>query len=129
MIEHEGVRKSFDAWVDRHENGRYVLRNSVNWAFVEIEGAPMIVRSVQITDADWSLSLSDGRTESMRVETLRQDADGILYCQVRSGRLTAQYSRRAMFDVESAVDEDEIGIVLKIGDRTVRPPVSESPIE
>ena len=128
-VEHDGVRRSFDAWIDRHANGRYVLKNAVNWAFVEIEGAPIIVKRVVLRNETWQLTLSDGRTEHLREQTLRQDADGVLYCTVRDGRLTAQFSRQAMFDLEPFVDEDEQGTGLRFGDRLVRPPVTDKPID
>ncbi len=128
-IDHEGVSRSFDMWVERHENGRYVLKNKVNWAFVEIEGAPIFVRRVEVGDHEVRLVLSDGRREPLRGDTVRSDRDGGLYCQVRHGRLTAQFSRQAMFDLEPVLDQDDVGIVLRLGDVLVHPTVTDSPIE
>ncbi len=127
-VAHEGVQKCFDAWIERHENGRYVLRNSVNWAFVVIDGAPIIVKRVRVAPDGLWLGLSDGREELLQAPTLRQDPEGILYCQVRQGRLTAQFSRQAVFDLEPFVDEDDEGITVAVGQDRVRPVVTESPI-
>ena len=128
-VAHPGVQKCFDAWIERHENGRYVLRNSINWAFVVIDGAPIIVKRVRVVADGLRLGLSDGRDEPLRASTLRQDPEGILYCQVRQGRLTAQFSRQAVFDLEPVLDEDDEGVMVTVGEARVRPPVTESPIQ
>ena len=128
-VEHEAIRRGFDAWIERHENGRYVLKNDVNWTFVDIEGPPIFVRRVDVHTTGLRLSLSDGRNEWLKLMTLRLDRRGALYCQVREGRLTAQFSRQAMFDLEPVLDEVAGEVVIAIADQHVRPPTTETPIE
>ncbi|MEL7369661.1 MAG: hypothetical protein AAFN74_12160 [Myxococcota bacterium] len=128
LVDHEGVRRSFDAWIERHENGRYVVKNNVNWAFVEIEGAPVFVRTLRIHPDGLALLLSDGRTERLRSDTLRQDAEGRLYCQVRFDRLTAEFSRRATLELEPIVEETDTGIALRIAGHLVTPPITDRPV-
>lgn len=125
----EGVARAFDAWVDRHEDGRYMLRNSVNWAYIELEGAPIFVRGVTIDDEGLTLTLSNGRDERLVPETLRQDEAGNLYCDVAEGRLVARLTRKATLQLEPLVDEDESGIFLRIAGDRVRPAVVEDPLE
>jgi hypothetical protein len=127
-IRHPGIRKAFDAWVGRADDGRYVLQNDVNWAYIEIEGAPVRVDRVRLNDDTPVLELSDERTEPLRLESLRQDADGHLYCDVRDGRLTAQFTRQALFDLEPLLREDERGIYLEVAGRAVVPPVEAEPV-
>ena len=127
-VEHPGIVRSFDAWIDRHDNGRYVLKNSVNWAFVEVEGAPIDVRRVAVEHNGLSLALSDGRTETLQPDTLRQDAYGVLYCQVRKGRLTARFSRQAMFDLAPVVEEGDDGVALRLGGVSIQPEVADDPV-
>lgn len=125
----EGVARAFDAWIDRHEeDGRYILRNSVNWAYVEIEGAPLFVRSITIEPDGLRGALSNGKEERLAADTLRQDVAGNLYCDAAGGRLTAQLTRKATLQLEPIVAEDEAGIYLAIGGERVRPPVVASPL-
>jgi len=128
-IRHDGIRKAFDAWIDRAEDGRYILKNDVNWAYITIEGAPVRVERVKREgDGKLRLVLSDEREEPLDLETVRQDPDGYLYCDVRSGRLTAKFSRHALFDLAPILDEDARGIFLRVGDREVLPPVVREPV-
>jgi len=127
-IRHPGIQKAFDAWIGRALDGRYVLENDVNWAYIEIEGAPVRVERVRIEDDSPLLELSDERTEPLHAETLRQDADGFLYCDVRDGGLTAKFTRQALFDLEPLLAEDKRGIFLRVGGREVVPPVEPDPV-
>lgn len=132
-IEHPGISKAFDRWVDRAEDGRFILKNSVNWAYVEIEGAPLFVRQV-VLDADGArLILSDEQVERLDPATLRQAADGTLYCGVRGGTLTAAFDRSAAVQLADAVGEDEEGLFVAVGEggeggARFRVPVVEDPL-
>lgn len=127
-IRHPGIRKAFDAWVGRADDGRYILENDVNWAYVEIEGAPVRVERVAFDGDGVVLHLSDERTEHLDATTLRQDEDGFLYCDVRGGQLTAKFSRQAMFDLAPRLDEDDRGIFVRAEGREVVPPVDPEPV-
>lgn len=124
-VENPAVARAFDAWVARAEDGRYILENDINWAYVEIEGAPVFVTGVDIDVAGVTLHLSDGRQEPLAPATLRQDEDGRLYCDVRGGQLWAAFSRKATLQLEPLVQEDEAGIYLELGVARVRPPVQD----
>lgn len=128
-VVNEGVARAFDRWIDRHEDGRYILRNSVNWAYFELEGPPLFVRGITITEGGILLALSNGLEEQLVPDTLRQDAAGNLYCDAAEGRLVAQLLRKATLQLEPLVDEDEQGIFLHIGGRRIRPPEVEDPLE
>lgn len=118
-VVNEGVARAFDRWVDVAEDGRFCLRNEVNWAYVEIEGPPVFVRRVRARGEALELELSDGRTEALAEASLVADGEGQLACRVREGRLDAGFSRRAMLDVVDWLEEDGPGWRLRVGSRIV----------
>lgn len=128
-VTNAAVARAFDRWIDVAEDGRFCLRNSVNWAYVEIEGAPLFVKSVAQEDGETVLHFSNDAREALRFETLRRDAEGRLYCTAQNGQLTALFLRRAMFELSDLIDEDEEGIFLWNGSSKVRPPVTDEPLK
>jgi hypothetical protein len=122
-IDQPAIERAFDRWIDVAEDGRYILKNSVNWVYVEIEGAPIFVNAVQLEPERAILILSDDSEEDLAIDTLRQDEAGVLYCDVRAGKLTAMFTRKAQLMLEPAVGQDAHGVYLEIGGVKVRPPV------
>lgn len=111
---HPKVKRAFDAWVDRAEDGRTILKNPVNWAYVQIEGAPVFVLRAELRPQQgWLLGLSDGRTEPLRAETLRQDSEGSLYCTVREGRLAARFTASALVELSDSLEETPEGVAFR----------------
>lgn len=127
-IDHPNLVRAFDAWIDVAPDGRFCLRNDINWAYVTIEGAPLFVRAVRLVDGRVMLLLSDGREETLDARTLRQAEDGTLYCSARGGTMTAQFERDAMQQLESVLGEDDRGVYLELGSERVRPPVVADPL-
>lgn len=128
-ITHPLLVRAFDAWIERAEDGRYCLKNGVNWAYVTIEGAPIFVRSIVVEPgASIVLRLSDGRTEVLDPTTMREGPDGSLYCQVRGGSLAARFDAHAAFQLAPYVGEDEAGPYLELAGKRIRPPRVEDPI-
>ncbi len=128
QITHVLLTQAFDAWVDRAEDGRFCLKNDVNWAYVEIEGPPVFVRSSTIRGATVTLHLSDRREEVLDVTTLREGRDGALYCQVREGRLPARFDAHAALQLSPLLGEDEEGTYLELGQVRIRPKIVEDPL-
>jgi hypothetical protein len=117
-ITHEALARSLAGWVDVDpESGRYILRNSVNWAFVTVEDAPLVVKAYDRGAAE--VTLSDGATEPLDVATLRLDADDVPYCDVRGGKLPARFSRNAAYALLEDARVEADGRVLVDG-REVR---------
>ncbi|HJK96297.1 MAG TPA: DUF1285 domain-containing protein [Polyangiaceae bacterium LLY-WYZ-14_1] len=129
-IDHPGLARNFDRWVDRADDGRYCLRNEVNWAYVSIEGPPVFVRRVAVEPPFLRLFLSDDREERLDPDTLRQGPDGALYCDVRGGRLPARFDRGAMQALEDhLVETGDGGVALRLGDElTVTPAQVREPL-
>jgi hypothetical protein len=124
-VENVAIARAFDRWIDRAEDGRYILKNAINWVYIEIDGAPIFVKSIDVQEAGIDLELSDERNEPLDGATLRLDRDGILWCDVRGGKMPAKFSRRAQQEIAPALEEDEGGIYLRIGQERVRPAIVE----
>ncbi len=126
-VANEAVARAFDRWLVRGPDGRYRLENTINWVWIELEGAPVFVKGANILGDEVWLDLSDDRVERLVPETLRQDASGVLFADVRGGTLVAQFTRKAQLMLEPLVDEDDDGVYLALGTR-VRPPVVDDPL-
>lgn len=116
-IEHEGLAQGLARWIAVDpESDRYVMRNALDWCFITVDDAPIVVRSIVRGErGQVLLDLSDGAREPLDPMTLRVDADEVPYCDVRGGALPARFSRAAAFALfESAVPQGE-GYALEIG--------------
>jgi len=101
-VEHPGLARAFAQWIDVDpQSGRYILKNEVDWCFVEVEDAPLVVRQVE---PGLVLYLSDESREPLDVATLRL-AENVPYCDVRGGRLPARFSREAAVTLLDALGE------------------------
>ena len=127
-LEHPNLVRAFDRWIERAEDGRYCLKNDINWAYVTIEGAPLFVRSIAIEPEGMRLRLSDEREELLDVETLRLGPDGALYCDARGGTMPARFDRHAMFQLEPVLGEDDGGLYIEVAGRRAHPPVALDPL-
>lgn len=128
-LDHPNLTRAFDRWVQVAEDGRYCLKNDINWAYITLEGAPLFVRVSRVEPGGRaSLLLSDDTWEALDPATLRQAADGALYCDVHGG-LVARFDRLAMQQLEALLGEDESGVYLALAPTgRVRPPVVQDPL-
>jgi len=115
--------RSFDSWIDREEDGRFCLSNDINWAYIALEGPAYFVESVRVHDAGVTLCLSGDRVEELVPATLRQDGEGALWCDVREGRCPARFENHASSALAALLDEDEAGVLLRLGGGVHRPPL------
>lgn len=127
-IDHAGITRGFNSWIGRAPDGRYCLKNSIHWVYVDIEGPPIFVRHAQVDDAGVMLTLSDGRLERLDPDTLRQGADGAVYCDVRGGALAARFDSSAAMQLADSISEDDGAVLVTLGQRVVRPPVVDDPL-
>ncbi len=119
LVEHPGVRRAFDAWIDRAPDGGWCLRNALHWVRVELEGPPVFVTSARLDgDSAW-LALSDGREERLDPDSLHLDAEGHLACEVRGGRLPARFRPAALAAVSDALISEGETLVWVAGGRRV----------
>lgn len=114
-IDQAAIARAFDAWIDVADDGRLCLRNSVNWAYVSVEGAPVFVRQARRDGDVILLQLSDGRTEALDPMTLAIDPEGALHCRVRAGALWARFDHAAAIALAEHIEEGEAGPQLVLG--------------
>lgn len=126
-LEHENLVRSFEGWIERAEDGRYCLKNDINWAYFSLEGPPYFVRSARVESDAVVLELSGGYREALDAATLCQGPDGALYCTVR-GDLVARFDRHVLTQLEDQVGEDEQGPYLLLIGHKVRPRVVTDPL-
>jgi hypothetical protein len=127
-IEHPNLTRSFDGWVDRAEDGRFCLSNSINWAYVEIEGPAYFVKDVELAGDGVGLLLSGDLREPLDPASLRQGPEGALWCVVREGRCPARFDNHAVSKMSDSIREDEGGVYVLIGGEKVRPPEIGDPL-
>jgi hypothetical protein len=128
LIDHPNLARSFDSWVDRAEDGRFCLSNSINWAYVEIEGPAYFVKDVDPAADGIGLVLSGGLRERLDPASLRQGPEGALWCAVREGRCPARFDNHAVSKMSDSIREDEDGVYVLIGGKKVRPPEMGDPL-
>jgi hypothetical protein len=117
-IDQPAISRAFDRWIELADDGRYCLKNSVNWAYVSIEGAPIFVRQARLLNAGCELELSDGRVEVLDPATIAVDAEGAIHCRVRGGTLWARFDHAAAMRLsEALVDEGGAAVLLLGGQR------------
>ncbi len=85
----------------RDESGRIIVRIGREQCPVEVEDAPLVVRTIEFVpagqdgeDAIW-LILNDETREKLDPQTLRIGAGHVPYCKVRAGAFDARFSRNA----------------------------------
>jgi hypothetical protein len=129
-LDHPNLLRAFERWLDRAEDGRYCLRNEINWAYVSLEGAPLFVRTVALNAEGVPLLwLSDGECEPLNPSSLREgEADGALYCDVRDGTWVARFERHAQVHLAPLLGEDDEGVYIAIAGERVRPPSVSDPL-
>jgi hypothetical protein len=127
-IAHPNLTRSFDAWVDRAEDGRFCLSNSINWAYVEIEGPAYFVKDVETAADGIRLQLSGDLTEPLDPTSLRQGPEGALWCAVKEGRCPARFDNHAVSKMSALVGEDDEGVYVQVGGERVRPPEIADPL-
>jgi hypothetical protein len=126
-IDNPKLARAFDRWIERAEDGRYCLKNDVNWAYFTLEGAPYFVRSVWIEGTRAQLWLSNDKEVLLDVRTLREGPDGALYCQVLESE-PARFDSHAAVQLGDLLDEDAEGPFFLLGETRVRPPRVDDPL-
>lgn len=122
-VEHPRLAEALHRWLDRLEDGRYVVRlDARRYAYVEVDDAPYLVRTVTAASGDRvTLHLSDGSEEELAYHTLRVGEDNVLYCQVKGGRMPARFSRPAYYLLAQRFAETEGGQVVLRAQNTTWP--------
>jgi hypothetical protein len=107
-ITHARTREVLWRSLERVPDGRYLVRIGREWASVDIEDAPYVVRGVLAGEDGLTLVLSDGTQEALDPATLSADAQGALHCQVKGGH-RAGFTSAAQVTLGLALEEDPDG--------------------
>ena len=127
-LDNEKLARAFDRWIERAEDGRFCLKNDINWAYFTLEGAPYFVRSVRIEGGDAHVRLSNDREVKLDFHTLREGPDAALYCEVGEG-LTARFDKHAAVQLGELLHEDAEGPYFAQGSERIRPPRAADPLQ
>ena len=138
-IDNEKLARAFDRWIELAEDGRYCLKNDINWAYFTLEGAPFFVRAVVLPGAqpDGSPELAEGvaaelllsndKRVALELSTLREGPDGALYCDAYPG-MPARFDTHAAVQLGALLEEDAQGPYFRHGNERVHPPRVEDPL-
>jgi uncharacterized protein len=119
-VTHAGLKRGFHRWLDRLEDGRYVLRlDQQRYVYVDVDDAPFIVRTLIISLKGDSLQtvtlkLSDESEEALDFAHLRIASSGVFYCRVK-GDFEARFSRQAWQLLAAHLEEREAGYGVEVG--------------
>jgi hypothetical protein len=128
-IDNPKLARAFDRWVQRADDGRYCLKNEINWAYISLEGAPYFVRAVRIDGGQARLTLSNDEQVALDLRSLREGPDGALYCDAYPG-LAARFDAHAAVQLGELLEEDEQGPFFPLGGaERVRPPRVTDPVD
>ena len=122
-VTHEGLRRALFRWLDRNDDGRYVLRlDERRFAYLDVDDTPLVARAARVDPAGaiW-LALSDGAEEKLDPATLTSDTAGVLRAWVRDGRLEARLGTSAVAALGDHLTETADGLpALRLAGRTTR---------
>ncbi len=122
QVEHQGLARALHRWLDRLDDGRYVVRlDEQRFAYVDVEDAPFSVLSVTMERPDGELMvtahLSDGSDEELAYGTLSVGQLNALYCRVKQKRFRARFTRAAYYLLAEHIEETEAGFGLRAAGR------------
>lgn len=116
-ITHERTVELFSRSVHKDPSGGFRLQVGAEWAKIEVEDAPYIVRSVDFQGRQILLALNDKTREELSPETLRVGRKNVLYCDVKSGQFPARFTRPAYYQLMSRLGQDPQGFYIEYDSR------------
>lgn len=100
LVAHQGMQHAFERWVSIHPgNGRFVLANAQDWAYLRVDDTPLFVESILAGAPLPTATLSNG--ETLLLGALYQRDDGAILVRAHLGHteVWAKFSRHAMFQL------------------------------
>lgn len=119
-VEHPRLKAAFHRWLDRLDDGRYILRlDQDRYVYVSVDDAPYIVRSLTIEKVSSVaesivLRLSDQSDEALDPATLCVRPSGAVYCRVK-GRFAGRLSTQAWQVLADLIEERAGAYGLEVG--------------
>ncbi len=122
MIKKEIINDLY-RYLDRLEDGRYILNMNGQRCIIEVEDCPFVVLSVNIvgeidrSPSAYILKLNDDSTEELIPETLFIGKENVPYCMVKGGRFQARFSRSAYYQLASKIEQRDGIFYLPLKDK------------
>ena len=118
-IIHRDILQLFFEHLHRDHWGRYLITWKGQVCEVDVEDAPLVVKRTELRTADngrqeVAITLSDRRTETLDLSSLRTGENHVLYCSVRQGTLDARFSRPAYYQFAELLEWDEGAGIFRI---------------
>lgn len=118
VVEHQGLQRALLRWLDVRDDGRPILRLDENrYAYVDVDDAHLLVRSLQWDGERAWLLLNDGTREELDYGTLHVGRGHALYCRVRGGKLLARITQPAYYVLAERIEERGRDFGLTVGGR------------
>ena len=130
-LEHPKLTQAFDRWLERAPDGRFCLKNDINWAYVEVEGPARFVRGVRSDGQGLRLTLDNDTEVALEPEALVADPEGVLHQRLPE-RMVARFESGATVALAEwlgeRLREADSGIVLDLEGGPYRVPVVDDPL-
>jgi uncharacterized protein len=119
-VEHPNIIEAFNRGLRVMDDGRYQLHFGNDWCFVQVEQCGFTIVAVDDAEGDrLSVRLSDRTAEWLELESLSEDDEGVLVAKVKEGKASARFSREAQFQFAERMEENEGGLLLKVGGKRI----------
>jgi hypothetical protein len=123
QVTHPRIAAKLHEGIGRAEDGRFIVQFLGQWAYIEVEDAPYVVRAARPVEERgrlqrFELRLSDDTVEPLNPATLALGRNGVLYCRAKDGAEPARFSRAAHVAVGARLRETPDGYELDVGGRT-----------
>jgi len=116
-ITHQLTLDLFNRSIRKCADGGYCLEVGAEWARIEVEDTPYLVKRVDLKNDGAIIRLSDATEEPLDPATLRVGRENVLYCTVKGGEFPARFLRPAYYQLMQRLMETEGGYAVEIGGR------------
>lgn len=102
------IVKYFYDHLTMDDEGRYLICLPENGesCYVDVEDTAYVVKSVDITDGQVVIRLSDDSTELLDLSTLHSGEGNVLYCKVKNGTFPARFNRASYYQLAAYLEHD-----------------------
>lgn len=116
-ITHERTMALFSRSVQKDPAGGYCLVVGPEWAKIEVEDTPFMVRQVTVEAESVRLHLNDGGEEKLDPATLWIGKNNELYCRVKQGEFPARFLHPAYYELmHKCLEEGPEGFAVRLGE-------------
>jgi hypothetical protein len=113
-ITHARTLELFSRSICADAGGGYRLQIGREWARIQVEDTPLVVREATFQGERVELGLNDRSREFLDPASLRVGRENVLYCRVKGGRFPARFLRPAYYQLASRLEQDEDGYFLQV---------------